>query len=163
LLTIVTGSVEETIALGERLGTDLVPGDFIELAGELGTGKTHFARGVAVGLGVDPAIPVTSPTYTLMNQYCGRFELYHFDLYRLAGDQDVTDLGFEEYFYGAGVCLVEWAERLRELLPEDRLTISLSYLDDDRRSISLEPHGARYEEIVVLLKKIFDQRSVSCY
>jgi tRNA threonylcarbamoyladenosine biosynthesis protein TsaE len=163
LLTFVAGSVAETIALGERLGTELAPGDFIALTGELGSGKTHFARGVAVGLGVDPAIPVTSPTYTLVNHYCGRFELYHFDLYRLAGDQDVADLGFEEYFYGAGVSIVEWAERLRDLLPEDRLTISFRYLDDDSRSISLEPHGARYEEIVVLLKKIFDQRCVSCY
>lgn len=144
----VSRSVEETIALGERLGALAGPGDFIALTGELGSGKTHFARGVVAGLGVDRSVPVTSPTYTLMNLYAGRLPLYHFDLYRLAGDQDVAELGFEEYFYGSGVCIVEWAERLRELLPEEHLTILFSYRDDTSRSITLEPHGAHYEAIV---------------
>ncbi len=148
MLTVISGSAAQTVALGERLGALMGEGDFIALTGELGSGKTQFARGVAAGIGVDPAVPVTSPTYTLMNIYHGRLLLYHFDLYRLAGDQDVADLGFEEYFYGAGVCLVEWAERLGCLLPEVRLTVLFGYLDDNRRNISFEPCGERYEEIV---------------
>lgn len=148
MLTVDSRSVEETVALGERLGNLAGPGDFIALTGELGSGKTQFARGLAAGLGVDPAVPVTSPTYTIMNLYDGRLPLYHFDLYRLAGDQEVAELGFEEYFYGDGVCIVEWAERLRDLLPEEHLAVFFSYCGDTGRSISLEPHGARYQEIV---------------
>ena len=148
MLTVISGSAAQTVALGERLGALMKEGDFIALTGELGSGKTQFARGVAAGIGVDPAVPVTSPTYTLMNIYHGRLLLYHFDLYRLAGDQDVADLGFEEYFYGTGVCLVEWPERLGCLLPEERLTVLFSYLDDNSRNISFEPCGERYEEIV---------------
>ncbi len=148
IMTVLSGSAAQTVSLGERLGALLGEGDFIALTGELGSGKTQFARGVAAGIGVDPAVPVTSPTYTLMNLYHGRLPLYHFDLYRLAGDQDVADLGFEEYFYGTGVCLVEWPERLGCLLPEERLTVLFSYLDDNSRNISFEPCGERYEEIV---------------
>ncbi len=148
MLTVVSHSVAETIALGTRLGALVGPGDFIALTGDLGTGKTHFARGVAAGLGVDPAVPVTSPTYTIVNIYAGRLPLYHFDLYRLAGDHEEVELGFEEYFYGDGVCLVEWAERWSEILPEERLTVLFDYRDDLCRSISLEPRGARYEAIV---------------
>ena len=153
MLTLLSTSVEETITIGKRLGSLLGAGDFIALVGELGSGKTHFAMGVAAGIGVDPTIHVTSPTYTLMNIYQGRLPLYHFDLYRLTGDQDVADLGFEEYFYGRGVSLVEWAERLQELLPEDRLVASFHHLDELRRKICLEPHGRHYEEIIRQLGK----------
>ena len=148
MLTVVSHSVAETVALGKRLGTLVGPGDFIALTGELGAGNTHFARGVAAGLGVDPAVPVTSPTYTILNIYGGRLPLYHFDLYRLAGDREEDELGFEEYFYGDGVCLVEWAERWPDLLPAERLTVFFDYRDDLGRSISLEPRGARYESLV---------------
>ncbi len=148
MLTLVTRSVEETVALGESIGALASAGDFIALRGELGSGKTHFAQGVAAGLGVAPSTHVTSPTYTLMNSYAGRLPLYHFDLYRLAGDQDVAELGFEEYFYGIGVCVVEWAERLQHFLPEERMTVIFSYLDENVRSITIEPHGVRYEELL---------------
>jgi tRNA threonylcarbamoyladenosine biosynthesis protein TsaE len=148
MLTVISGSAAQTVVLGERLGALMEEGDFIALTGELGSGKTQFARGVAAGIGVDPAVPVTSPTYTLMNIYHGRLPLYHFDIYRLAGAQDVADLGFEEYFYGTGVCLVEWPERLGCLLPEERLTVRFDYLEDSSRNISFEPYGERYEEIV---------------
>jgi tRNA threonylcarbamoyladenosine biosynthesis protein TsaE len=131
-------------------------GDFIALTGELGSGKTHFARGVAAGLGIEPSVPVTSPTYTIMNLYKGRLPLYHFDLYRLAGEQDAADLGFEEYFYGDGVCLVEWAERWQDILPDERLTVFFEYLDDNGRSISFEPRGALYELMVSKLATLYD-------
>lgn len=146
--TVVTNSVEETLTLGERLGRLLAPGDFVALVGELGAGKTHFVQGVARGLGIDPAVPVTSPTYTLLHEYRGRIPLYHFDLYRLGGVDDILELGFAEYFHGDGVCLVEWAERLGNELPPEQLTIFLAHRGDDRRAIVFEPHGARYAELL---------------
>ena len=151
MLTIVTRSVEETVALGERLGLLVRPGDFVALTGELGSGKTQFVRGIAAGLGLDPSVPVTSPTYTFLNSYSGRLLLNHFDLYRLTGDQDVIDLGFEEYFYGDGVSIVEWADRLLNLLPGERISIAFDYLDENARRITFEPHGEKYEEIIRLL------------
>jgi tRNA threonylcarbamoyladenosine biosynthesis protein TsaE len=145
--TVVTCSVAETEALGAALATYLVAGDFIALHGELGAGKTCFVRGVAVGLEVDPTMYVTSPTYTLLNIYRGRLPLYHFDLYRLGGDE-VAELGFEEYFYGDGVCFVEWAERLGGDQPEERLEIAFYHAEDDSRRVQFIPFGSRYAQIV---------------
>ena len=151
MITVVTSSVAETAALGEQVGRLASAGDFIALTGELGTGKTHFAKGVAAGLGVDPAVPVTSPTYTLMNVYDGRLILRHFDLYRLDGDHDATELGFGDYFHGDGVCVVEWAERLQSLLPDEHLTVAFTALEDDIRCIAIIPTGRRYEEMAAAL------------
>jgi tRNA threonylcarbamoyladenosine biosynthesis protein TsaE len=145
---VVTHSPEETVRLGARLGNLLVPGDFIALTGELGSGKTQFAKGVAAGLAVDPAVHVTSPTYTLMNIYHGRLPFYHFDLYRLAGDTEAAELGFAEYFYGDGVCLVEWAERLQGEMPAERLEVIFSHEAIDERRLELVPFGARYDKLV---------------
>jgi len=151
VLTVITRSVAETVALGERLGKLASAGDFIALTGELGSGKTHFARGVAAGLGIDRSIPVTSPTYTLMNVYEGRLTFRHFDLYRLEGDQDAAELGFEDYFHGDGVCVVEWAERLQSLLPEERISVAFASLGGEERSISFVPFGVRYESVAEAL------------
>src|SRR5512138_2964769 len=112
MLCVITTAPEETERLGALLGSLARPGDYVSLIGDLGAGKTCFARGVARGVGVDPEVPITSPTFTLMNIHQGRIPLYHFDLYRLAGDGDVDELGFGEYFSGDGLSLVEWAERL---------------------------------------------------
>jgi len=150
-MLIISESPEITEQLGFSLAQLLLPGDFISLHGELGAGKTRFAGGIAKGLGVDPAVPVTSPTYTLMNIYQGRIPLYHFDLYRLQGDADVVDLGFTEYFYGGGVSLVEWPERLQEELPLDRLEIFMKYLDENVREIELFPVAIRYEKLIEML------------
>lgn len=141
-------SPAETEKIGAILGGLLEPGDFIALRGELGAGKTRFAGGVAAGLGVDPGIPVTSPTYTLLNIYTGRLPLYHFDLYRLSGDDEVVDLGFDDFFGGDGVSLVEWPERLCEELPPERLEILLTYAGDKARRVELIPTSARFEKIV---------------
>lgn len=151
MLKVVSRSVEETIALGERLGRLAAAGDFFALTGELGSGKTHFVKGVALGLDVDPSVRVTSPTYTLMNPHSGKVPLFHFDLYRLAGEQDSVDLGFEDYFYGSGVCIVEWAERLGDLIPPERLSMTFEYMDEQARSITFEPYGSRYEELLTQL------------
>jgi len=148
MCSLVSNSVEETVALGRELGKRLQPGDFIALIGDLGSGKTHFVQGVAEGDDVPPEICVTSPSYTLLNEYSGRVSLYHFDLYRLQGDGDIQELGFEEYFYGEGACLVEWAERLDQELPEENLKIIFSQLDETSRKIDFYGQGARYEKIV---------------
>ena len=140
----VSGSPEQTESLGMTLAGLLQPGDFIALHGELGAGKTRFAQGVAYGLGVSRETPVTSPTYTLLNIYPARVPLYHFDLYRLNSDADAYDAGFDEYFFGDGVSLVEWPQRLVSLLPANRLEIYFSYLDDTVRKIAFHPFGDRF-------------------
>ena len=150
-MRIVSESPDFTEKVASSLAQLLLPGDFISLHGELGAGKTKFAGGVAKGLGVDPSLPVTSPTYTLLNIYNGRIPLYHFDLYRLSGDDDVVDLGFPEYFSGDGVCLVEWPERMKGELPSGRLEIYLTYLDENSRNIELVSTSPRYERLLEML------------
>ena len=148
---IITGNEQETIELGMKLGRLLIPGDFVALMGELGTGKTRFVKGVAAGLEVDPNLPVTSPTYSILHIHQGRLPLFHFDLYRLRGGEDVDELGFVEFFYGDGVSLVEWAERLQSEMPKESLTITIYHLGADKRRIEFTPAGKRYEELVMSL------------
>ena len=150
-MRIISESPEATDQLGFCLAHLLLPGDFIALHGDLGAGKTRFAGGIARGLGVDQAVPVTSPTYTLLNIYQGRIPLYHFDLYRLRGDDDVVELGFTDYFAGGGVSLVEWPERLQAELPPARLEIFMKYIDENVRGIELVPVASRYEKLIAQL------------
>jgi len=158
VFSLVSNSVEETVDLGRELGKRLMPGDFIALIGDLGSGKTHFVQGVAEGDDMPPEVCVTSPSYTLLNEYSGRVPLYHFDLYRLHGDGDIQELGFEEYFYGEGVCLVEWAERLDQELPEENLKIVFSQLDETSRKIDFICNGSRYE---ILVGDLFSKKGKS--
>ena len=151
MLSIITRNADETATLGMRLGCLLKAGDFIALIGELGSGKTRFVQGVAAGLNVEPGRPVNSPTYSLLHIHSGRLPLYHFDLYRLSGDEDVEQLGFSEYFYGDGVSLVEWADRLHMEMPAERLTITFSYLGEDERRIAFTPLGNSYEALIIKL------------
>lgn len=149
MYSIITRNEEETAALGKRLGLLLLPGDFIALMGELGSGKTRFVQGVAAGLQIELDLKVTSPTYSLLHIHSGRIPLYHFDLYRLAGGEDVEELGFAEYFYGEGACLVEWSDRLHGEMPAERLIITFSHCGEDERRIDFAPAGKRYEELVM--------------
>ncbi len=142
---------EATMALGEKLGRLLKGGEVISLSGDLGAGKTHFAKGVARGLEITGT--VTSPTFTLINEYSGRLPLYHVDAYRLAGIEEAYDLGLEEYIYGEGVTLVEWPDRLAGLLPADLLVIEITRVDGENehtREISFFP-GPGYIELVRML------------
>ncbi|GAB6179601.1 tRNA (adenosine(37)-N6)-threonylcarbamoyltransferase complex ATPase subunit type 1 TsaE [Desulfotomaculum defluvii] len=159
LSEIKTSTPEETKQLGEKLATLLIPGDVICLNGDLGAGKTAFSQGVARGLGVSGA--VTSPTFTLINEYEGRLPLYHFDVYRLSGPEDMEDLGYEDYFYGQGVCLIEWAEKVKEVLPRELLNINLFRESNAEsvRNICFEPVGKRYQQLVEELKKLVCSRN----
>lgn len=123
-MTYVTNSPAETEALGQRLAERLQPGDVIAYTGDLGAGKTAFTRGLARGLGCTER--VTSPTFTIVNEYPGRIPLYHFDMYRLADSDALFDIGWEDYLAGGGVCAVEWSEQVADALPEDAVTVTLS-------------------------------------
>ena len=114
----------ETEKLGERIGQAAVPGMVVALIGDLGTGKTTLTKAIARGLGVTET--VTSPTFNIIREYkSGRIPLYHFDVYRIADPDEMFELGYEEYFYGDGICVVEWADIIEELLPEDAVIIHI--------------------------------------
>lgn len=119
-----TWSAEETFALGKSIGEKATAGEVYTLSGELGTGKTVFAQGLAAGLGIRE--PVNSPTFTIMQQYEeGRLPFYHFDVYRIADESEMEEIGFDEFVYGEGVSLIEWAELIEGLLPEHRIEIRM--------------------------------------
>ena len=132
----ISHSYEETIDAGRRFAKHLKKGDIVCLKGELGAGKTVFAKGVAQGLGVKPE-KVNSPTFVLMNYYPGKLPLYHFDLYRLEKPQELASVNFDEYFYGDGVCLIEWAERLPGLVPPEHWLIELEHKSDQKRNLCI--------------------------
>ncbi len=120
-----TNSERETFELGKELGEAAKSGEIYCLDGDLGAGKTVFAKGFAAGLGIDE--PVTSPTFTIVKEYVGgRLPLYHFDVYRIADPDEMYAIGYEDYFYGEGVCLVEWSELIEELIPESAVHINIT-------------------------------------
>jgi len=131
-------SVAETLAYGREMAKGLEPGAVIALSGDLGTGKTHLTKGIADGLGIPPE-RVRSPTFTILQTYPeGRLPLYHFDAYRVATPDEFYELGFEEYFYGDGVSVVEWPERVAELIPDDAIRLTLSHVSETERRIVRE-------------------------
>jgi len=151
MLKIKTINPEETKALGYKLGKALKGGDVLCLMGDLGAGKTTLTQSIAEGLGVDDY--VTSPTFTLVNEYEGRYPVYHFDVYRLNDIDEVYDIGFEEYVYSNGVTIIEWANMIEEVLPKDRLEATISKGEDNEREILIEAKGLRYRDLIEELKK----------
>ena len=132
--------VEETQRFAERLAVFLQPSDLLALEGDLGAGKTTFTQGLARGLGVRSV--VNSPTFTIIKEYQGSLPLYHMDVYRV-GD-DVDSLGLDDYFFGEGICVVEWASLIEDVLPPERLTIYLRRISDEQRLVEMVPQGERY-------------------
>ena len=142
-------STDETMAFAERLAQHLNAGDVITLEGDLGAGKTTFTKGLAKGLGITKT--VNSPTFTIIKEYHGNMPLYHIDVYRLKDAYE--DLGFDEYFEGEGVTVVEWAHLIEEQLPLELLQINLYYNEESGRRITLSPKGNRYMQIC---KELFE-------
>jgi len=139
-----TASADETRAVAAALAAHLEAGDVVVLIGDLGAGKTTFAQGIARGLGVTG--PVTSPTFTLVQQYQGRLPIAHVDVYRLDRIQELHDLGFEELVDGPGVTVIEWGDAVRQLLPPDRVVVRIApAADDDARALTFEFEGARWQ------------------
>lgn len=134
LLPSTTYSPAETERLGQRLAALLVPGDVLALHGDLGAGKTHLVRGLCAGLGLDPE-QVSSPTFTLVQEYAGRVPVYHFDAYRLRHADELLELGFDEYVEAGGICVVEWPERVAVLLPEATRHLCLTHGGGDVRHV----------------------------
>lgn len=124
-----TESPEETQALGEKLGKTLKQGDVIALIGDLGTGKTCLTQGIARGVGIAPGEVVNSPSYILINEYNGATPIYHIDLYRLENSAEIAELGLSEYMDGDGICIIEWAERIADTLPDTCIKIHITLAD----------------------------------
>ena len=132
----ITNTTEETERIGQRLGEKLHGGEVIAYRGDLGAGKTAFTRGLARGLGI--TMRVTSPTYTIVNEYLGgRLPLFHFDMYRLGSADELFDIGWEDYLRRGGVCAVEWSENVSEAM-EDAITVEIEKLSDETRKITVE-------------------------
>ena len=145
MMQITTHSADETQALGQKLASRLAPGDVIAYFGDLGAGKTAFTRGLAQGLGITD--PVTSPTYTIVNEYLsGRIPLFHFDMYRLSSSDELFDIGWEVYLSRGGVCAVEWSENVEDALQDAiRVTIEKDADEPDTRHITITG-GPRFED-----------------
>jgi tRNA threonylcarbamoyladenosine biosynthesis protein TsaE len=141
-------SVEETYRLGKLIGALVNSGDIICLIGDLGTGKTHLAKGIAKGLGIDEHI--TSPTFTIVNEYTGRLKLYHFDVYRVNDPEEIAAIGFDEYIFSDAVSIIEWANYIEELIPPNNLTITIEKLmefGEAHRNIHIQYSDKRFDYI----------------
>ncbi len=146
-MEIILKSLEETEKFGLKLGKFLQKGDILCLNGELGAGKTTMTKSIGIGLGVEEYI--TSPTFSLINQYSGRLPVYHFDVYRLENVDELFDLGFDEYFYGNGVCIIEWADKIKRMLPKERIVVDIENgSDEEIRIIKISGFGIRFDELL---------------
>lgn len=144
--SVTTDSPAATQGLGRELGRLSQPGDVYLLVGNLGSGKTCLTQGIAWGLDIDGY--ATSPTFVIVNQYRGRLPLYHIDLYRIDSLAAALDLGLDDYLYGDGVCVVEWADRAVDALPAEHLLIQIAYAGDSSRHLEFRPRGERYKKLL---------------
>ncbi|PHO06836.1 tRNA (adenosine(37)-N6)-threonylcarbamoyltransferase complex ATPase subunit type 1 TsaE [Thermoanaerobacterium thermosaccharolyticum] len=146
-----TKSPIETEKIGFKLGNLLKRGSIVLISGELGVGKTVLTKGIAKGMGIDDY--VTSPTFMIVNEHLGDIPLYHFDVYRIDDYTELYDIGYEEYFYGDGVCVIEWPEKIKPLIPEDNIFIRMDMGDTfDERTIEIVSNGEKYDEVVKEMK-----------
>lgn len=148
-LTMISNDEQDTLHIAETLARYVEAGQVITLSGDLGVGKTTFARGFAKGLRI--AGRITSPTFTIVKEYEGRLPLYHMDVYRLEHSEE--DLGFDEYFFGDGVALVEWAEFIVDFLPAQYLQVTIERTGETSRKITFEAIGEKFEPLLLQLRK----------
>jgi len=151
-LELISHSPEQTQRLGIRIGELALAGDIFLLVGSLGAGKTCLTQGIAWGLGINEY--TLSPSFVIVRELHGRLPLYHIDLYRLDHIEEVEELGLDNYLYGKGVCVIEWAEKGLSVLPAEHLIIQIGYLSDSERSFQLKPSGKRYLEVLGQLKHL---------
>jgi len=149
-LELISHSPEQTQEFGVRIGELALAGDIFLLVGSLGTGKTCLTQGIAWGLNIKEY--ALSPSFIIVRELYGRLPLYHIDLYRLDHIEEIADLGLDDYLYGNGVCVIEWAEKGLSILPPEHLLIQINYLSDTERSFQLKPNGKRYLKITTQLK-----------
>ena len=146
-MVIETHDPEETFEVGRTIGMNAKPGQIYTLTGDLGVGKTVFTQGVAAGLGITE--PVSSPTFTIIQEYeDGRLPFYHFDVYRIGDLEEMEEIGYDDYFFGQGICLIEWAELIEEILPEKRIEVTIEKdLEKgfEYRKITIEERGEKTE------------------
>ena len=146
-MIIETHDPEETFEVGRKIGMNAKPGQIYTLTGDLGVGKTVFTHGVAAGLGITE--PVNSPTFTIIQEYeDGRLPFYHFDVYRIGDLEEMEEIGYDDYFFGQGICLIEWAELIEEILPEKRIEVTIEKdLEKgfEYRKITIEERGEEVE------------------
>ncbi len=151
-LDLISHSPEQTQRIGARIGELALSGDIFLLVGRLGTGKTCLTQGIAWGLNIKEH--ALSPSFVIMRELYGRLPLYHIDLFRLDHVEEIEELGLDDYLYGKGVCVVEWAEKGLSVLPTEHLLIQIDYLSDTERSFRLKPRGKRYQELLTQLKPL---------
>ncbi|KYH32424.1 tRNA threonylcarbamoyladenosine biosynthesis protein TsaE [Clostridium tepidiprofundi DSM 19306] len=147
-MNFIVNSVNETEKIGILIGKRANPGDIICLVGDLGTGKTHLTKGIAKGLNINEYI--TSPTFTIVNEYDGRLKLYHFDVYRVNDIDEIAAIGFDEYIFSDGVSIIEWANYIEDLIPKEALWIKIEKISDtelNKRKISFQFSDERYNYV----------------
>ncbi len=149
-LKLVTHSPEQTQKLGVSIGKLAEPGDILLLVGKLGAGKTCLTQGIAWGLNINEY--TLSPSFVIMRELHGRLPLYHMDFYRLDKIEEIRDLGLDDYLYGKGICVIEWANKGLDVLPEDHLLIRIDYISENERSFIIEPNGEHYIRMLSQLK-----------
>jgi len=147
-----TESPDETLRLGRLLGEILPPGSFVALVGSLGAGKTLLAKGIVGGLGVEDEREVTSPSFVLVNEYRGRIPIFHLDLYRLESFAAVEGIGWDEFVCGPGVTLVEWADKVKEDLPEERVEVQMQWVGEEKRKLVFCGKGTTGRKIIARLE-----------
>ena len=147
-IEIISNSATQTFEIARLIGEKLKNGDILALSGELGSGKTCFTKGLAKGLGVSDKYQITSPTFTLINEYPARCKLYHFDVYRLNNYLELEDLGYDEYLSGDGVVVIEWAEKIANHIPPDSIFINFEYVDENSRKMIIRGLKNRLSELI---------------
>lgn len=150
--TIISNSEDKTYQIGYKLGQLVKKGDIICLTGDLGAGKTTITKSIAKGMEIDEYI--TSPTFTIVHEYEGREKLFHFDVYRVGSVEEMEDIGYEEYFYSEGVCVIEWANLIEEIIPKKHLWIHIKYGEDSNRIMNITSTDKHFDKIVEELEKI---------